>query len=128
MKSTPQEYKLAEYKLVESWWNTHGCSASHEGWNIFACEGSSNGRWQICHYADPDPEQGIGMLDDDDCAWELVMAGFEPHHVAARSMIQQLNPLEWDAMCRYMPHSKIGCSTLAPEVIRDITAAVLLTC
>lgn len=77
-------------------------AAIKEGWDIFKCEGSANGTWQIQRLDTPnDFEDFVGevppMISDRE-AWGKVMGGSEEHHVVAREFIQTANPLEYEAM------------------------------
>ena len=77
-------------------------AAALEGWAIFDCDGSKNGRWQIQGFDTPGDLLGItGKMPpkiNDKTAWGLVMAGEKTHHVAARDFIRTQNPKEFQAM------------------------------
>lgn len=87
----------AEQEAHSAWLYRHAAAARKEGWSIFDCSGSDNGRWQICRIDSPDDDEG--ELESDRDAWDLVAKGTEPHHVAARDFIRAHNDVEWRAFC-----------------------------
>jgi len=83
------------------WTIEHRYAARAEGWDIFECDGSANGPWQVQRFDDAryhtltdgsHPPQ----LNDDDAAWVLVASRVKPHHVAALAFLQANNPQEYD--------------------------------
>lgn len=89
---------LEEDAMVALWHSVHGAKAAEQGWSIFDCDGSGNGRWQICKIDSPDGPDGQEPLADDDQAWSIVMNGTDDMHESARALIWQLNRKEWGAM------------------------------
>jgi hypothetical protein len=88
---------------VPVWEDTHSEAATAEGWDIFDCEGSENGPWQVQKIDDLEgatTASGFVVPDlmQDLVAWRLVVAGKAPHHIAARAFIQHHNRREWLAM------------------------------
>jgi hypothetical protein len=77
-------------------------AAAREGWSIFDCEDSANGRWQVQSFDTPEDLKKIaGKIPDnitDREAWILIMTGNEAHHIAARAFIKQANPQEFGLM------------------------------
>jgi hypothetical protein len=69
--------------------------AHEEGWGIFDCDGSDNGRWQL-QRVDEDEK-----FPSDDEAWAHVVAkahaGSEYHH-SALHWIEKNAPIEWRAI------------------------------
>lgn len=107
MQSNPtSQALLGDNAMVDLWHTVHGAQAAEQGWSIFDCDGSDNGRWQICKIDDPD---GPLVLADDDQAWMIVMDGSDDMHECARALIMQLNPKEWAAMCAAHPAQAERC-------------------
>jgi hypothetical protein len=93
--------------MVPPWTEAHSSAAIAEGWEIFDCDGSSNGRWQVDMLDDPAEWAQINggvlppRLDDDQHAWALVANGTLPHHLAARAFLQAHNPPEYELVMKY---------------------------
>lgn len=83
------------------WSEQHSNAAIAEGWEIFDCEDSSNGRWQVDELDDPSSwihlTGGVAppKLDDNEAAWAIVANGTLLHHEAARAFLQTHNPQEY---------------------------------
>jgi hypothetical protein len=87
--------------------------AHTEGWAIFDCDGSANGRWQICALDCPedwpDYEPSWKALDDDSKAWAHVVAqaiAGSAYHQSALAAIKQDNRAEWEAILEMHPELK----------------------
>lgn len=65
---------------------------------MFYAQGSANGPWQIQHYDDASDVPGAVQLEGDQAAWNIVLAGTESHHEAARQFVRAHCPQEWAAM------------------------------
>lgn len=69
--------------------------AVDEGWSIFECFGSENGRWQLQKLDD------AGKFNTDIDAWRLVLdyadAGSE-YHQQALQFLKDNNPMEYDCI------------------------------
>ena len=102
------------------WYVSYASKAQVEGWDIFDCSGSANGRWQICKI-DYDDE-GNKRLDDDSEAWDIALRGTEDHHAFARDFIKAHSPTEWQSMCRYAAKNPRAYPS---ELLTEILAAVL---
>jgi len=75
--------------------------ATRQGWDIFDCDGSSHGRWQVQHFDDAEcAGEGcdftVPQLASDADAWRLVKSQQTPCQVVALSLIKQLNMPEYD--------------------------------
>lgn len=96
--------------------------AHQEGWGIFDCDGSTNGRWQICQidcpaewneaYEEGAPERlpfEEPQFPGDGAVWEHVvkraLAGSQ-YHRNALTFIEIHNPKEWAAICQAHPAVK----------------------
>lgn len=84
--------------------NLHLDSTRSEGWVISAAGSNASVEYQIQKIDDPDLTPVY--LKDDSVAWEIVMNGTEPHHIAARSFIEEHSPKEWDCINKYMKEPK----------------------
>lgn len=77
-------------------------AAVREGWTVFDCDGSENGRWQIQGFDTPedwaDRTGEVPPKISDRDAWMKVMKGDGEHHIAAREFIKTANPQEYEAM------------------------------
>lgn len=113
----------AEEFAIRCWERLHGDAARLEGWYVMDCSGSDYGRWQIQHF--DSAEDGETQLDNDEQAWAIVLTGKLPHHVAARQFIQTYNQTEWQHWMRYAPKLRLDRTMLEPELVTEITAAVL---
>ncbi|MEE9481804.1 hypothetical protein [Methylobacterium ajmalii] len=84
--------------------------AHQEGWAIFDCAGSGNGRWQICRIDCPaewnEGDPGYlpfedAQFENDGAAWNHVvsraLAGSE-YHRDALACVSLHNPKEWKAI------------------------------
>ena len=77
--------------------------AQSEGWQIFDCDGSENGRWQVCRIDDPvqwskDRQCVVQRLRTDRQAWQIVMRGESMAARMAREFMEQHNPAEFALM------------------------------
>lgn len=97
----------------EGWTEDDWLSANAEGWNIWFCDGSDNGLWQICRYDDPEgvqadcPEWGVidGGFTEDADAWLQVWrraAGGSSLHQRALDYVKAHNPPEWHAIIKWV--------------------------
>jgi hypothetical protein len=80
--------------------------AQSEGWQIFDCYGSDNGRWQLCRIDSPSEwsrERGVSVtpLRTDSQAWRIVMRGESMAARMAQEFMSEHNPTEWALMHRY---------------------------
>jgi hypothetical protein len=89
----------------ESWTDQDRAAAEREGWDIFQCDGSGGGLWQIQKFDDPDDEVAdvitatVGRLwETDEEAWLHIWTVPSDLHARALAFIRALNPLEWDAI------------------------------
>jgi hypothetical protein len=103
---TPAAAGAAEPEWTpESWTAEDQAAAEREGWDIFECDGSGGGPWQIQSFDDVDDElapviiANVGRLwEDDDQAWMFVWAVRSELHAKALAFIHAMNPQEWDAV------------------------------
>jgi hypothetical protein len=89
--------------------------AVREGWAIFDCDGSENGRWQLCRVDDPAawPEGATDLTEPafpgDGAAWTFVAdkakAG-SAYHQAALDFIRERNPAEFAAIATSVKRSR----------------------
>lgn len=81
----------------------HHIAGLAEGWVISQCFGSNYGPWQVQSVDSPDDFKYPAIhLDSDEVAWDTVMRGTEPHHIAAREFIAAHNPMHLDEMRRFI--------------------------
>lgn len=76
--------------MEEEFDNTHDADA--EGWGIFECSGSANGRHQLCKVDDRE------TLADDAAAWRFVVAKAREgsaYHRRALDFLRANAPAEW---------------------------------
>jgi hypothetical protein len=90
---------------IEGWTLADSKAARAEGWDVWDCDGSENGRFQLCR-CDDDPEaercDATGEMrgaafDDDEGAWRHVVALAREGsalHVKALAFITAQNPIE----------------------------------
>lgn len=81
-----------------------------EGWAIFDCDGSCNGRWQLCRLDDPAAwPDGTTQLrapafESDDDAWAFVGAKVRDgsaYHQGALDFLRQHNRAEYVALIAF---------------------------
>jgi hypothetical protein len=94
------------HKMTPAWSVEHSNAAIAEGWEIFDCDGSSNGRWQVnCLDSPLDWAEEGGVvppeLNGDEAAWKIVANGTQPHHEAARVFLQAHNPQEYALVMKH---------------------------
>ena len=106
---------------VEDFWRVYGDAAEREGWNIFDCDGSDFGRWQIQDCRDQ-VEGGSVQPHSDNDAWALVLASTLPHHYAAIDIIRRANPGEWQMFCEVVVNDQLKI----PEDRLPLVVAALL--
>jgi hypothetical protein len=94
--TTPEDLLEDPVAMTPAFSNEHAIAAALEGWGVFLCAGSANGRWQIQRFDAPD--EGEAELESDDAAWKLVREGSGAHHVAARAFIQAHCPTAYAAL------------------------------
>lgn len=71
--------------------------AYREGWAIFDCDGSDNGRWQLCRIDEDE------IFATDEAAWRHVWTHAEAgsaYHQAALAYLKRHNPGEYDCIAR----------------------------
>ncbi|MFK4131929.1 hypothetical protein ACI2KR_06495 [Pseudomonas luteola] len=87
------------------WPSEHSNAAVREGWDIFESS-SENGPWQIQKIDDPSCYSElvgkIPELADDEDAWDIIVKGTQPHHLAAKEFIKANNPIEWAAIQKWV--------------------------
>lgn len=87
------------------WTGEDQALARLEGWGLFDCDGSENGRWQFCRYDDAEEASRcwgvqVPQLASDDVAHRVIANGKEPYHGAAREFAKFHNPDEYAAILR----------------------------
>lgn len=82
------------YPSLTEWSVADTCRAADEGWGIFDCDGSGNGRTQL--QASDEAE----MFPDDDAAWRFVVSQSytSEFHARALSVIERHNKAEFLAV------------------------------
>jgi hypothetical protein len=96
-----------EHERTKTIWTTRdSLDAKREGWDVFDCGDSENGRWQTCRVDDPLAWRGTlgftpGRLKSDEAAWKVVMQGDAPHHINAREFVRLNNPAEYALMAKH---------------------------
>lgn len=100
--------QLSHITKAPYWTIADSDAAWKEGWDIFDCDGSENGRWQICRIDDPEDWQECHKLSfrpptlsNDDDAWAIVINGEEDHHQRALFFIQAHNKIEWKCLVEH---------------------------
>ena len=91
---------MREFK---DWYDAHHHAAHSEGWCIFDCKGSSNGRWQVQKI--DDPKEGMAELESDEWAFAILAHGYRegrPHAVAAMEFLRKHNPKEAEMIQEYL--------------------------
>lgn len=89
----------AQWTKGDSW------AALNEGWDIFECDGSANGPYQICVLEEPYLIEELGYEDkkfpSDNEVWvrvrNLASAG-SPLHLKALQFVRTENPKEYEAI------------------------------
>lgn len=87
---------------LTTWTDEHLTAALREGWVLSDSTGSENGPLQVQRVDDPDGVReadpsidfDIPHLESDDAAWEIIRSGVQPHHFAARQLLEEYNPAE----------------------------------
>ena len=92
-----QALPLDPEQMRPAWSRNHDQAAAQEGWGLFDCDDSENGRWQVCRI-DDSTEPSHTQLANDDEAWKIVATGTKDHHVAARHFLKAHNPKEYHAI------------------------------
>lgn len=93
--------------MIPAWTKAHSSAAIAEGWEIFDCDGSSNGPWQVDELDEPDEWAQLNggvvppQLESGEVAWRIVANGTLPHHIAAREFLQAHNPQEYEMVMRH---------------------------
>ncbi len=105
------------------WWPGDHRAACKEGWDVFDCDGSDFGQWQINRVDEAD--EGDVQLNSDDEAWRIVLEGSGPHHVSAREFIKKHTPVHWWEICRTAELNGVDKSKLSPELLVECMAAIL---
>lgn len=90
---------------VLNWTEAEEASAARQGWHIFDCDGSFNGRWQVCRFDDPPAwtkafgftPAALGADDDAVAAMCAAVKRSEPHAIKAWEFIRDSNPAEFEA-------------------------------
>lgn len=78
------------------WTKFDSDSSQEEGWDIFYCEGSADGLWQIQRIDEP------AILDSDERAWELVGSQTTEIQKKALSFVLEKNPKEFKRIQPYL--------------------------
>lgn len=91
-----------------TWTTEDSAAAITEGWEIFECDGSDNGPFQICKLDAPEAWAGVcgvdtvpPALEDDTDAWVLVRDTESALHTKALAFLAQENPKEYEAIQRW---------------------------
>lgn len=86
------------------WTPEHSFAAVVEGWNIFDCDGSENGRTQICR------DDAMELFASDASVWLYVvnkaLSGSYLHELAL-SLVQKYNSIEAEAIKKFTSLSTI---------------------
>ena len=86
--------------------------AFSEGWNIWHCDGSDNGEWQVCKYDEPDLFDGMPEWDEDTDVWAHVYeraARGSVTHQRALNYVKRWNPMEYDCIVKWVDsQAKVG--------------------
>lgn len=90
--------------MTPPWKEEHAHAALLEGWNIFECNGSQYGPWQIQRLDHADETPGAAQLESDVDAWDLVLTGAGAHHAAALKFLRAHNPIDYEAL---MAHAEL---------------------
>jgi hypothetical protein len=83
------------------WAAADGDAAGREGWDIFQCDGSGGGMWQIQRIDDlgeVNADAAARLLADDEDAWMRVWSVPSELHARALAFIRVMNPAEWEAI------------------------------
>jgi hypothetical protein len=89
MSTTPAHDNLDGWTLADS------LAAIAEGWDVFDCDGSANGRFQICKRDD------MEIFEDDTDAWVHIGTRATEGsrlHMRALTFVMQHNPVEYTAI------------------------------
>lgn len=82
----------------DEWTIADNLAALREGWNLWDCDGSDDGRTQLCRTDSPDGEdEPDEPLADDDTACRLVLTRANAGsalHLKALQLVEKHNPVE----------------------------------
>lgn len=84
--------------MAPPWTSAHAGAALKEGWIISECFGSAYGPWQVQRRDDASEVPGTPQLENDEIAWDIVLAGSADHHAAARAFMKAHNPEDFKTM------------------------------
>ena len=95
------------------WTETDWQDANAEGWNIWHCDGSENGLWQICKYDEPELVDYVtdGKWETDPDVWLHVYtraAQGSPLHQRAMDYVRIWNRPEWDSIVKWVDNRTPG--------------------
>lgn len=85
------------YPTDEEWTPEQQSAALAEGWNLWDCDGSANGRTQLCTYDDKEDCPQAARFADDTAAWKYVVARAvegSDLHLHALKVVAAHNPTE----------------------------------
>jgi hypothetical protein len=113
--------------ITPEWWTAEDrAAADREGWDIFQCDGSGGGLWQIQKFDDVDDElapviiENVGRLWETDTeAWLHIWTVPSDLHARALAFIRALNPLEWDAITEAALEQAAPAANTLPDDARD---------
>jgi len=95
----------AAVEAEPEWTAEDRAAAEREGWDIFECQGSAAGVWQIQSFDDVDDElaavitANVGRVwGDDPEAWMHVWGVASDLHAKALTFIREMNPAEWEVI------------------------------
>jgi len=71
------------------WTQKDAQEASKEGWNIFECNGSANGKYQL------QVDDELALLNEDKDAWKLVARQEKDIHKKALAFLKEKNYPEY---------------------------------
>lgn len=94
--------------MAPAWSHEHAGAALREGWDIFECEGSANGPWQVQHLDDASDVPGAPQLESDGDAWRVLLTGNQPHHAAALDFIKAHCPEEYERLMEFAEREEIN--------------------
>lgn len=90
-----------------TWTRADSRAANAEGWDIFECDGSANGPYQLCKIDDPQEFTACygtvfsHIWEDDTDAWLYVREHPTALHSRALAYLKQVNPQEHDAIMKW---------------------------
>ena len=94
------------HAMTPAWTVDNANHANAEGWDIFACDGSDYGEWQIQKIDDTSELSHAGDtipdLEFDEQAWLIVANGKEPHHIAAMAFLKAHSPKAYEYVARFI--------------------------